>query len=119
MVGMNFWVSINANKEKENQESKTVNSSSKSHSRNYSNRQNKESVKSVLTVSSDTPYDTLNGLHKQRLNHPKNVSIGHLNINSIRNKFPGFKDLVLKETDICLLSKTKIDESFPNSQFFP
>ena len=119
MVGMNFWVSINANKEKENQESKTVNSSSKSHSRNYSNRQNKESVKSVLTVSSDTPYDTLNGLHKHRLNHPKNVSIGHLNINSIRNKFSGFKDLVLKETDICLLSKTKIDESFPNSQFFP
>ena len=55
MVGMNFKVSINANKEKVTQESKTVNSSSKSHSRNYSNRQNKKSAKSVLTVSSDTP----------------------------------------------------------------
>ena len=118
MVGMNFRVSINANKEKANQKSKTVNSSSKSHSRNYSNRQNKESAKSVLTVSSGTPYVKLNGLHGQRLNHPKNVIIGHLNINSIRNKFSSFKDFVLKETDICLLSETKIDGSFPNSQFF-
>ena len=115
MVGMNFRVSINANKEKANQESKTVNSSSKSYCRNYSNRQNKESAKSVLTVSSDTPYDALNGLHEQRLNHPKNVIIGHLNINSIRNTFSGFKDLVLKKTDI---SETKIDDSFLNSQFF-
>ena len=118
MVGMNFSVNINTNKEKTNQESKTVNSSSKNHSRNYSNRQNKESAKSVLTVSSDTPCDTLNGLHEQRLNHPKNVIFGHLNINSVRNKFSGFKDLVLKETDICLLTETKIDDSFPNSQFF-
>ena len=118
MVGMNFRVSINPNKEKANQESKTVHSSSKSHSRNYPNRQNKESTKYVLTVSSDTPCDTLKGLHEQRLNHPKNVTVGHLNINSIRNKFSGFKDLVLKETDICLLSKTKINDSFPNSQFF-
>ena len=118
MVGMNFRVSINANKEKANQESKTVNSSSKSHSRNYSNRQNKKSAKSVLTVSSNTPCDTLNGIHEQCLNHPKNVIIAHLNTNSISKKFSGFKDLVLKETDICLLSETKIDDSFPNSQFF-
>ena len=68
---MDFRVSINANKEKANQESKTVNPSSKNHSRHYSNRQNKKTTRSVLTVSSDTPCDTLNGLHEQRLNHPK------------------------------------------------
>ena len=56
----------------------------------------------------------LNGLHEQCLNHPKNVIIGHLNISSIRNTFSSFKDLVLKETDICLLSESKIDDS----QFF-
>ena len=117
MVGMNFSVSINANKEKANQESKMVNSSSKSYSRNYSRRQNKESSKYILTVSSDTHCDLLNGLHEQHLNHPKNVIIGYLNINSIRNKFSGFKNLVLKETDICLLSGTQIDDSFSNSQF--
>ena len=107
MVGMNFRVSINAIKEKANQESKTVNSSSKSNSRNYSNRQNKESAKSVLAVSSDTPCDTLNGLHEQRLNHPKNVIIGHLNVNSIRNKSSGFKDLVLKELILVYYQKLK------------
>ena len=66
----------------------------------------------------DTPCDTLNGLDKQHLNHPKNVIFGHLNISSVRDKFSGFKDLVLKETDTCLLTETKIDDSFPNSQFF-
>ena len=115
MVGINFRVSINANKKNANQESQTVNLSSKNHSHN---KQNKESSKSVLTVSSDTTCDKLNGQHEQRLNHPKNVIIGHLNIHSIRNKFSAFKDLVLKESDICLLSETKIDHSFPNSQFF-
>ena len=55
MVGMNFKVSINANKEKANQESKTVNLSSKSYSRNYSNRQNKEFAESVLIVSLTHP----------------------------------------------------------------
>ena len=64
MVGMNFRVSINANKKKANKESKMVNSSSSKYSRNYSNRQNKKSPESVLTVSSDTPCDTLNGLHE-------------------------------------------------------
>ena len=116
---MNFTVSINVNnKEKANQKSKRLNSSSNNFSRNYSNRENKESAKSVLTASSDTPCDTLNGPNEQRLNHPKNVIIGHLNISSVRNKFSGFKGLVLKETDICSLTETKIDDSFPNFQFF-
>ena len=95
-----------------------VNSSFKNYNRNYSNRHNKESAKSVLTVSFDTFCDMLNGLHEQCLNHPKNVIIGHLSINSIRNKFLGFKDLVLKETDICLLTVTKIGDLFSNFQFF-
>ena len=48
----------------------------------------------------------------------EHVIIGHLNINCIWNKLSNFKDLVLKEADICLLSETKIDDSFPNSPFF-
>ena len=112
---MNFRVSINANKEKANQESKTVNSSSKI----IVVTTLTDKIKNLQSLYEQYPLaHPLNGLHKQRLNHPKNVIIGHLNINSIRNKFSSFKDLVLKETDICLLSKTKIDDSFPNSQFF-
>ena len=102
---MNFTVNINANKEKAIKESDTVNSSSKNHSRNYSNRQNK-AVKSVQTVSSDTPCVTLNDL-LECLNHPKKVIIGHPNIICMRNKLSSFKDLVFNETGICLLSETK------------
>ena len=36
----------------------------------------------------------------------------------MRNKFSGFKDVALKGTDICLLSESKIDDSFSNSRFF-
>ena len=51
------------------------------HNHSYSNRQNKESAKSVLTVSSGTTSDKFNGLYEQRLKHPKNVITGHVNIN--------------------------------------
>ena len=50
----------------------------------------------------------------------KNVNrilIGHININSIRNKFDPFADLVKDKLDIILISETKLDSSFPKSQF--
>ena len=43
--------------------------------------------------------------------------MGHLNINSIPNKFEGIMDLVSKHIDIFLISETKIDRSFPDVQF--
>ena len=42
------------------------------------------------------------------------ILMSHLNINSIRNKFLDFKELVLSETDIYLISETKLDDSFPD-----
>ena len=60
---------------------------------------------------------TVNVLHQLRLKYAKNLIIGHLNTNSIRNKFLDFKELVLSDTDICLISETKLDDSFPDQQF--
>ena len=71
-----------------------------------------------LSESSDTQNDDLIGLSKQRLKYPKNLTIRHLNINSVRNKFSSLHQAVLNKTDILLLSETKIDDSFPNSQFY-
>ena len=45
------------------------------------------------------------------------VIIGHLDINHIEKKFEPFVSLVKEKLDIILLSETKIDESFPSSQF--
>lgn len=42
--------------------------------------------------------------------------IGHLNINSFRNKFSLMQDII-KDFDIMLISETKLDDSFPNKQF--
>ena len=45
------------------------------------------------------------------------IIIAHLNINSIRNKFDALKTMIAGNIDILLISETKLDESFPPSQF--
>ena len=69
---------------------------------------------SFLSESSDTLNDDLIGLTKLRLTYLKNLIIDHLNINSVRNKFSSLQQTVLSKTD----QKTKIDDLFPNPQFF-
>ena len=48
--------------------------------------------------------------------YAKNTIIGHLNINSIRNKFDT-SDNIEKAFDICLISESKLDNTFPINQF--
>ena len=45
------------------------------------------------------------------------VVVGHLNINSIRNKFDFLAHQVQGNIDILMISETKLDESFPLGQF--
>ena len=49
--------------------------------------------------------------------HPKNLFFGHLNVNSIRNKFVSIKELIKRTFDIFLISETNIDDSFSIAQF--
>ena len=49
--------------------------------------------------------------------HSKSLLFGHLNVNSIRNKFVFSQELIKRAFDIFLISETKIDDSFPNAQF--
>ena len=48
--------------------------------------------------------------------HPKNLFFGHLNVNSIRNKFVSIQELIKRTFDVFLISETKIDDSFPSAQ---
>ena len=41
-----------------------------------------------------------------------------MNINSTRNKFELFKNQINANIDILMISETKIDNTFPYSQFF-
>ena len=60
----------------------------------------------------------LQQLQKDRLKH-KNPLIGYLNINSLRSKITGLRVIMktLSLDDYLILSETKIEESFPTSQF--
>ena len=46
------------------------------------------------------------------------IVVGHLNINSIRNKFDFLAHQVKEIIDILMILEKKHDESFPPSQFF-
>ena len=43
--------------------------------------------------------------------------IGHININSIRNKFYYLIAITKGNVDVLMISETKLDESFPSMQF--
>ena len=48
---------------------------------------------------------------------PGRSIIGHLNINSICNKFEMLSMSVVQYVDILMLSETKLDSTFPSIQF--
>ena len=55
-------------------------------------------------------------MKKQRLDNANNTIIGHLNINSLRNKFVFVEDII-KLFDVFLVSESKLDHTFPSNQF--
>ena len=59
-------------------------------------------------------FDQLNDLRIKNVNR---IVIGYININSITNKFDMLFDRLDNNIDILMISETKIDESFPTSQF--
>ena len=63
---------------------------------------------------SNSAYQILQNLRVKCVNK---IIIGHININSIRNKFLLLGDLIEKNVDILLVSETKLDSSFPEPQF--
>ena len=61
--------------------------------------------------------DCFEEMNTLRLKHPKMVIIGYMNINSIRNKFENFSQMVGDKFDILSIAETKLDSSFPSSHF--
>ena len=54
-------------------------------------------------------------MKKHRLDDANNKIIGHLNINSFRNKFVFVEDII-KLFDVFLASESKLDHTFPSNQ---
>ena len=53
-----------------------------------------------------------------KLKNSNKVIIGHININSLRNKFELLTEMVRDKVDLLMISETKLDSSFPNAQFY-
>ena len=58
------------------------------------------------------------GLKNLRIKYSNEIIMGHLNINSIRNKFKLLSPLTGGKMDILMISETKLDATFPTNQFF-
>ena len=56
-------------------------------------------------------------LQELRLGNINRIILAHININSIRNKHDMLFDLIKGKVDILLITETKIDDTFPTSQF--
>ena len=56
-------------------------------------------------------------VQENRWQNPKNVILGHLNVNSLRNKIEAVEELMRNKIDISLFSEFKLVETFPNQQF--
>ena len=63
----------------------------------------------------DSAYTNLKNLRIQNRN---GLIISYLNINSIRNKIESLRLLISDNVDILIVAETKIDRTFPSSQFY-
>ena len=57
------------------------------------------------------------GLKEIKIQSPDKLILGHLNINSVRNKFEALTYLIDNNIDLLVISETKLDDSFPTAQF--
>ena len=63
------------------------------------------------------PCDTPSILNKLKLKIINRLVIGHLDINSLPSKFCQLKLIIEKNIDVLVITETKLDLSFPSSQF--
>ena len=70
---------------------------------------------SINTVTTTDDFKTK--LKDIRITNLNRIVISHININSIINKFELLAEAVMGSIDILIVTETKIDESFPTSQF--
>ena len=61
--------------------------------------------------------DVKKALTDIRISNMNKLVFGHLNINSLRNKFDLLSEQVKGYIDILMVSGTELDDSFPEGQF--
>ena len=67
--------------------------------------------------NTDLTEDVFHHLRKIRNEHTSNIVVSYININSIRNIFESFSSLIQENFDVLAIAETKLDDSFPTTQF--
>ena len=76
-----------------------------------------EYINDLNNVEGGEVNDANKYLNNLRLTNLNRLIIGHLNINSIRDKFEALKLIIKNNLDILVVSETKLNDTFPDSQF--
>ena len=76
-----------------------------------------DSIKIRKEIINGKDHEVFSVVRAQLLDYLKNVSFGHLNINSLRSKFHSISELIKGKVDIFLINETKLVESFLSNQF--
>ena len=89
----------------------------------YSIKRNKDFIhvdailKSPSVSAPEEFNDAKTGLKVMKKRSPNKIIVGHLNINSLKNKFEAFHFIINRNLDIMVLSEAKLNDSFPSAQF--
>ena len=75
------------------------------------------SEKPFKKIPDTSTLDAFTTLKNIRIENLKNIIIGQLNINSLRNKIQDLAELMRDKLDILVLTETKLDNTFPEKQF--
>ena len=73
------------------------------------------SYNSLFVIGNSVSSNSISRMKKHRLDDANNKIIGHLNMNSFRNKFVFVEDII-KLFDVFLASESKLDHTFPSNQ---
>ena len=74
--------------------------------------------RNISSKSINIVNDAKIALQAMKRNSSDKLILGHLNINSIGNKFDAITYIIGNNIDIILISETKFDDTLPTAQFF-
>ena len=95
-----------------------INGSCLNNIRFYDNLRPESETISMNSIPGEQQDDITLGLKNIRVKYFNKVIMGHLNINSIRNKFEFLSSLIGGKIGILMISETKLDATFHAKQFF-
>ena len=78
---------------------------------------NNDILNTSITNDANSSTVDLGSLRYLRNNNINKIIIASLNINSLPNKFDDLKLSIQQNIDILVITETKLDDSFPTSQF--